>query len=144
MDGQAFGDVICTNAYNGWYAISGRLDDAAKAVEQDAQELRKRHPGKPIMFTEFGADAIAGNHAQPPVMWSEEYQADMVEMYIRTLEKLPFIIGTHPWAFADFRTEHSSGRRHELQRCVHARPAAQAAGASTARAVEGDKVVTAV
>ncbi len=109
-DWQAFGDVICTNSYNGWYAVSGRLDDAAKAVEQEALKLRQRHPGKPIMFTEFGADAIAGNHAHPPVMWSEEYQADMVEMYIRTLEKLPFIIGTHPWAFADFRTSQSIHR----------------------------------
>ncbi len=109
-DWQAFGDVICTNSYNGWYAISGRLEDAAKAVEQEALKLRARHPGKPIMFTEFGADAVAGMHAQPAVMWTEEYQADMVEMYIRTLEKLPFIIGTHPWAFADFRTSQSIHR----------------------------------
>lgn len=109
-DWQAFGDVICTNSYNGWYAVSGRLDDAAKAVEEEALKLRARHPGKPVMFTEFGADAVAGIHAQPPVMWSEEYQPDIVEMYIRTLEKLPFIIGTHPWAFADFRTSQSIHR----------------------------------
>jgi len=110
MDWQAFGDVICTNSYNGWYAISGRLDDAAKAVEEEALKLHARHPGKPVMFTEFGADAIAGTHSQPPAMWTEEYQADMIEMYIRTLEKLPFIAGTHPWAFADFRTSQSIHR----------------------------------
>lgn len=110
MDWQAFGDVICTNSYSGWYAISGRLDDAAKAVEEEALKLHARHPGKPVMFTEFGADAIAGTHSQPPAMWTEEYQADMIEMYIRTLEKLPFIAGTHPWAFADFRTSQSIHR----------------------------------
>lgn len=110
MDWQAFGDVICTNSYSGWYAISGRLDDAEKAVEEEALKLHARHPGKPVMFTEFGADAIAGTHSQPPVMWTEEYQADMIEMYIRTLEKLPFIAGTHPWAFADFRTSQSIHR----------------------------------
>jgi beta-glucuronidase len=109
-DWQAFGDVICTNSYNGWYAISGRLEDAAKEVEKETLKLRERHPGKPIMFTEFGADAIAGTHAQPPVMWSEEYQADMIEMYVRTLAKFPFIVGTHPWAFADFRTSQSIHR----------------------------------
>jgi beta-glucuronidase len=107
MDWQALGDVICTNSYSGWYGISGQLEEAQSALEQDVAKLRARHPGKPIMFTEFGADAIAGTHAQPPVMWSEEYQADMIEMYIRTLEKSAFIFGTHPWAFADFRTSQS-------------------------------------
>jgi beta-glucuronidase len=28
-------------------------------------------------------------------------------MYIETLAKYPFVIGTHPWAFADFRTSQS-------------------------------------
>ena len=106
-DWVGLGDVICTNSYNGWYAVSGRLDDAAVALEQDVQKLRARHPGKPIVFTEFGADAIAGVHSQPAEMWSEEYQANMIEMYIRTLAKFPFVIGTHPWAFADFRTSQS-------------------------------------
>ncbi|MNL66146.1 Beta-glucuronidase [compost metagenome] len=46
-------------------------------------------------------------HAHPPEMWTEEYQADMVEMYIRVLGEYPFIFGTHPWAFADFRTSQS-------------------------------------
>ena len=59
------------------------------------------------MYTEFGADAVAGMHAHPPEMWTEEYQADMVEMYIRVLETFPCIFGTHPWAFADFRTSQS-------------------------------------
>lgn len=59
------------------------------------------------MFTEFGADAVAGMHAQPPEMWTEEYQADMIEMYLRVLDDFPFIFGAHPWAFADFRTSQS-------------------------------------
>lgn len=104
---MALGDVICMNSYNGWYALSGRLDDAARQIEQEALNLRQRHPGKPIIFTEFGADAIAGVHSQPAEMWSEEYQADMIETYIRVLDKHSFVIGTHPWAFADFRTSQS-------------------------------------
>lgn len=104
---MALGDVICTNSYSGWYGISGRLDEAAVAVEQEALTLRKQHPGKPIIFSEFGADAVAGMHSQPADMWTEEFQADMVEMYIRTLARHSFVIGTHPWAFADFRTSQS-------------------------------------
>jgi beta-glucuronidase len=37
-------------------------------------------------------------------MWSEEYQAEMMEMYVQTLRQIPFVVGSHPWAFADFRT----------------------------------------
>jgi beta-glucuronidase len=107
MDWQALGDVICTNSYQGWYALSGQLDRAEEALKADVAKLRARHPNKPIMFTEFGADAVAGMHSHPPEMWTEEYQADMVEMYIRVLDAFPFIFGTHPWAFADFRTSQS-------------------------------------
>jgi beta-glucuronidase len=107
MDWQALGDVICTNSYQGWYNLSGRLDEAEVALQQDVAALRARHPNKPIMFTEFGADAVAGMHAQPAEMWSEEYQAEMIAMYVRVLDAHPFIFGTHPWAFADFRTSQS-------------------------------------
>lgn len=98
------GDVICTNSYNGWYGISGRLDDAERALDDEIAALAMQHPGKPIFYTEFGADAVAGMHANPPEMWSEEYQAALIDVYLRTIAKHPEVIGSHPWAFADFRT----------------------------------------
>jgi beta-glucuronidase len=101
------GDVICTNSYNGWYAVSGRLDAAAQTLERELEALRARHGDKPVIFTEFGADALAGMHAQPPEMWSEEYQAELIELYWRTLRKHPYVVGAHPWAFADFKTPQS-------------------------------------
>jgi len=133
-------DVICTNSYNGWYGLSGQLDEGRKALERDVAELRRRHPNKPIMFTEFGADAIAGVHAVPADMWSEEYQADMIEMYIRTLEKQPFIIGTHPWAFADFRTSQSIMRVDALnQKGVFTRDRRPKLAAHRLKALWGQK-----
>lgn len=101
------GDVICTNSYNGWYAISGEQDVAEATLERDVLALRARHPGKPIMFTEFGADGIAGLHDEPAAMWSEDYQAELIALYLRVLARHPFVIGAHPWAFADFRTAQS-------------------------------------
>lgn len=98
------GDVICTNSYNGWYVVSGQIDEAAATLEREITALRARHGDKPVIFTEFGADAVAGVHAQPPEMWSEDYQADLIEAYWRTLRRHPFIVGAHPWAFADFKT----------------------------------------
>ena len=101
------GDVICTNSYNGWYAASGRLDEAATTLERELEALRARHGDKPVIFTEFGADALAGSHAQPPEMWTEEYQADLIELYWKTLRRHPYVVGAHPWAFADFKTPQS-------------------------------------
>jgi beta-glucuronidase len=101
------GDVICTNSYNGWYVVSGRLADAQAALEREVTALRARHGDKPIIYTEFGADALAGMHAQPPQMWSEDYQAAVIELYWRTLRKHAYVVGTHPWAFADFKTSQS-------------------------------------
>lgn len=100
----AQGDVICTNSYNGWYAVSGQIDQAVVTLEKELAALRAYCGDKPVFFSEFGADAVAGIHAQPPEMWSEDYQADLIEAYYRALRKHPFVIGTHPWAFADFKT----------------------------------------
>lgn len=104
------GDVICTNSYNGWYALSGKTAEAEATLEKELAALRTRHPNKPVFFTEFGADAIAGLHDQPAAMWSEEYQAELIGLYLRVLARQPWVIGTHPWAFADFRTSQSTMR----------------------------------
>jgi beta-glucuronidase len=106
----AKGDFICTNSYDGWYAVSARLDDAAQVLEREITALHARYPDKPLMLTEFGADAVAGMHDDPPAMWDEEYQSEMILMYLRFAAKHDWIIGTHPWAFADFRTSQSTMR----------------------------------
>ncbi len=104
------GDVICANSYNGWYVHSGKLDEAAAALESEVEGLRAAHGDKPIVFTEFGADALAGAHAQPPEMWSEDYQAELIALYWRTLRAHPYVVGAHPWAFADFKAVQSVTR----------------------------------
>lgn len=101
------GDVICTNSYNGWYAVPGRMEDAAATLEREVTALHARHGAKPIIFTEFGADAMAGIHSEPDEMWSEDYQSDLITMYLGVLGRHPYVVGTHPWAFADFKTAQS-------------------------------------
>ena len=34
------GDVICTNSYNGWYAVSGQIDEAVKTLDKELKALR--------------------------------------------------------------------------------------------------------
>lgn len=98
-------DVMAVNTYNGWYS-QDPLSDVAK--------IEWRSPvRKPLIFSEFGADAQAGYHdeAAEPHKFSEEFQA---EYYRRTLEmarKVPFLRGLAPWILKDFR---SPRRQHPV------------------------------
>ena len=47
-------DVICLNRYYGWYYCSGDLESAEKELRAELEKWAAY--GKPIVFTEFGAD----------------------------------------------------------------------------------------
>jgi beta-glucuronidase len=99
----AFCDVLALNRYSGWYTESGRIEDGAMALSAELDALHARYP-RPLLLTEFGADASAGHHAQPPEMFSEEYQAAFLEAYLRVLRSKPFVVGAHVWNLCDFKT----------------------------------------
>ncbi len=101
-------DIVAINRYHGWYSEPGQLDRAATALKQDLDALAKH--GKPIFVAEFGADALAGQHASYDQLFTEEYQARLVETYWRVISDHPACIGGHVWNFADFRTA-QHGRR---------------------------------
>lgn len=82
----------------GWYEQTGRLDEVYEVFK------------KPIMITEFGADAVAGLHIDPPEAFSEEYQAEMVTRQYKIMEEKPYVMGAHIWAFADFKTSQTPSR----------------------------------
>jgi beta-glucuronidase len=102
-------DVVCINRYYGWYTNSGRIDEG---LDQLARELDALHEefGKPIIITEFGADTLAGMHATPPEMWSEEYQVEVLRGYLDVAAARPFMAGLHVWNFADFKTGQATMR----------------------------------
>ncbi|GGB08999.1 hypothetical protein GCM10007190_16310 [Macrococcus hajekii] len=72
-------DVLCLNRYYGWYTQSGDLEEAKVALKKEMDEWTARQPGKPIMFTEYGADTVAGFHAIDDIMFTEEYQVRYYE-----------------------------------------------------------------
>ncbi len=96
-------DVISINRYYGWYKLQGKIEEAKKVLSDELDELYLRYE-RPIIVTEFGADAIAGFHSDPPQMFSEEYQARYIRGMIEVMDKKDFVSGTHVWAFADFKT----------------------------------------
>lgn len=107
LEWQEFTDVICVNRYWGWYEQGGRLEEAFATLDQELDLLYERF-GKPILLTEFGADAVAGLHGG--LMWSEEYQAELIRGYLEVARRKDFVIGTHVWCFADFQSTQSVRR----------------------------------
>ncbi len=95
-------DVICLNRYYGWYIYGGDLAAAKQALSIELDYWEQF--GKPLMFTEYGADTIAGFHSATPVMFTEEYQADFYKATHEITDRYPFFIGEQVWNFADFAT----------------------------------------
>ena len=95
-------DVICLNRYYGWYYCSGDLESAEKELRAELEKWAAY--GKPIVFTEFGADTVAGFHDVTPVMFTEEFQVDYYEMNTRVFDDFPAVQGEQVWNFADFAT----------------------------------------
>jgi beta-glucuronidase len=114
-DEQAFEfcDLVCLNRYLGWYAHGGRLDEALSLLSAELDALHEKF-GKPILLAEFGADAIPGHHAQPPEMFSEEYQAELLVRYIELLRQKSYVIGEHIWNLCDFKTSQGITRAGAL------------------------------
>ena len=104
-----FCDVLCLNRYNGWYTQSGNIVEGLRRLSDDLDVIHQKY-AKPLILTEFGADAISGFHAQPPEMFSEEYQAELITRYIEVLRQKPYVIGEQVWNMCDFKTSQGVGR----------------------------------
>ncbi len=94
-------DVVCLNRYWGWYVLGGPLDQALAGLEQELDGVWHLWR-KPIVMTEFGADTAAGMHSHPAMMWTEEYQAELIRAHLKLAARKPYIAGMQVWNFADF------------------------------------------
>jgi beta-glucuronidase len=88
-------DVLGLNEYVGWY--DGLPPKCDTLVWRSAYN-------KPIIVSEFGADAKAGLHGDALTRFSEEYQADVYRRQIAMLKKIPSLRGLSPWILVDFRS----------------------------------------
>ncbi|MBD5806731.1 beta-glucuronidase [Limosilactobacillus walteri] len=98
-------DVICLNRYYGWYIDFGDLSKAQADLTAELKKWHQKFPDKPIIFTEFGADTIAGMHSAQREPYSEEYQVDYYKANFAIFDKFDFVQGEQLWNFADFVTE---------------------------------------
>lgn len=102
-------DVVCINRYFAVYYNAGKAEtiypDMLRELHQWYDKLHK-----PILIGEYGSDTIAGLHKLPSVMFSEEYQMDFYYWNNKAFDECDFVVGEHPWAFADFMTSFGTTR----------------------------------
>jgi len=88
-------DVLGYNEYIGWY-----MGNAATIPDYTWQNPM----GKPVIISEFGADAKAGLHGPQTNMFTEEYEDYVFRQQFLMLDKIPFLRGMSPWVLTDFRS----------------------------------------
>ncbi len=98
-------DVMAVNTYNGWYTPDALANVASIEWKSPVR--------KPLIFSEFGADAQFGYHdaGANPHKFSEEFQAEYYRQTLAMARKVPFLRGLAPWILKDFR---SPRRQHPV------------------------------
>jgi beta-glucuronidase len=88
-------DVLGINEYIGWYEGHPELADVTH------WDIAYQ---KPLIVSEFGADAKAGLHGGENERWTEEYQANVFRHQLAMLNKIEQLRGMSPWVLMDFRS----------------------------------------
>jgi beta-glucuronidase len=87
-------DVVGINQYVGWYT----------GLPEDADKITWISNNKPLIMSEFGADALSGAHGDVAARWTEEYQENLYNHQIAMLKRISFLRGVTPWVLKDFRS----------------------------------------
>lgn len=89
-------DVLAINQYEAWYS--------KRTPDQLTQVSFSTPFDKPVMFSEFGADALAGNRGPREKLWTEDYQAWLYEETLKIVDRTDGCVGLSPWLLKDFRS----------------------------------------
>jgi beta-glucuronidase len=96
-------DLIGFNEYYGWYD-----PDFAKLI----RIFENSSPEKPVIISEFGADAQANARGTVDDLGTEDCQLAIYQKQLATIAKIPYVKGISPWILFDFRCPR---RLNELQ-----------------------------
>ena len=90
-------DVVGANKYMGWY------QPFLVGPEQIKWNVA---PDKPLIMSEFGCEALYGQHGAADVAhsWTEEYQEEVYRKNLIMFQNIPNLRGTTPWVLFDFRS----------------------------------------
>jgi beta-glucuronidase len=101
-------DVLAINRYPGWYHCG--IEDLPDYLDEHMAHLDGTgHAHKPIIVSEIGGGAIRGWRDAHRDLWSEQYQAELLEKIIRHLFlDRQRVCGLSIWQFCDCRTSELS------------------------------------
>lgn len=88
-------DVMGNNEYIGWYSHT--------VADLDITDFSSKYD-KPLIMSEFGADALFGKHGDAETRFTEEYQESLYQHQLAMLKRISFLRGTTPWILKDFRS----------------------------------------
>lgn len=90
-------DVVAINKYLGWYA---HWPCAPEDMKWNVA------PGKPLIISEFGGEALYGRRGEADVAssWSEDYQAALYRDNLKAFSNIENLAGISPWVLFDFRS----------------------------------------
>lgn len=93
--------LVGWNLYQGWY--SGKFSGFANYLDRHRREL----PDKPLLVTEYGADADIRLHSFEPVRFDKtvEYTTLYHQAYLKAMMDRPFVAAAMIWNLADFSSE---------------------------------------
>ncbi|MDN3594795.1 glycoside hydrolase family 2 protein [Zunongwangia endophytica] len=98
-------DIVSVNEYLGWYG------DLPGAKENSKWETKYN---KPLFFSETGAGAKSGFHADKETRWSEEFQEWYYEETLKMMEQMPDnFMGLSPWILVDFRSPKRNNPKYQ-------------------------------
>jgi len=93
--------LIGWSLYQGWYG--GNLKGFGEFLDQHHKEL----PNKPLLITEYGADADSRLHNFNPVRFDKtvEYSTIYHQAYLKAINERPFVSTGIVWNLAEFNSE---------------------------------------
>ena len=100
-------DIVSVNEYFGWYY--GGLDDVGPMLDS----MHAKYPGKPILVSEFGAEAVADWDSRTAKAGSKDYsyayQAKFLSTQLKQIyapQRQSYVAGGAIWIYNDFPDPH--------------------------------------
>ena len=94
-------DMVALETVTNQY-LGGDASLACSAQTQTEIDRQVVALGKPLIFTEYGADTVLGLWDTLPTPYTEEYQVEYYRMNNRVFDQYDFVVGEQAWNFADF------------------------------------------